>query len=405
MTAAFAFDRLVEESVAAREKREAEAPRAERPIDADDRPPPNGPDDYGAARLVPDDGRRFDLVAFEEIKHGATPTYLVRELIPRDGLVVVWGPPKCGKSFWTFDVVMHIALGWPYRGRRVRQGPIVYCALEGGAGFRRRVEAFRLVKLAEAPDGVPFYLISSPVSLVADHPALIAAVRATLGQVMPVAVVIDTLNRSLAGSESDDRDMALYIQSVDAIRSSFGCVVVVVHHCGHERTRPRGHSSLLGAADAQISVKRDPADNIVTTVEWMKDGPQGDEIVSRLRQVDIGIDEDGEPITSCVVDEVEGADAPARKAARPRPLSPAAKIALSALNEAVLELGAVPPASSHIPAATKTVTKDQWRDYAFRRGISGSGKERAPRMAFGRASDALLAARRVAIWDQNVRIV
>jgi hypothetical protein len=32
---------------------------------------------------------------------------------PRVGLILVWGPPKCGKSFWTFDTVMHIALGWP----------------------------------------------------------------------------------------------------------------------------------------------------------------------------------------------------------------------------------------------------------------------------------------------------
>jgi hypothetical protein len=33
--------------------------------------------------------------------------------------------------------------------------------------------------------------------------------------------------------------------------------VVIVHHCGIEGTRPRGHSSLTGAADAQLAVKRD----------------------------------------------------------------------------------------------------------------------------------------------------
>ena len=59
------------------------------------------------------------------------------------GSVVVWGPPKCGKSFWTFDLMMHVALGWEYRGRRVQQGAVVYLALEGGHGFRARVEAWR----------------------------------------------------------------------------------------------------------------------------------------------------------------------------------------------------------------------------------------------------------------------
>ena len=46
--------------------------------------------------------------------------------------------------------------------------------------------------------------------------------------------------------------------------------------------RPRGHTSLTGAADAQIAIKRDDARTITATVEWMKDGPEGDEIFSRL---------------------------------------------------------------------------------------------------------------------------
>ena len=60
-----------------------------------------------------------------------------------------------------------------------------------------------------------------------------------------------------------------------AIRDAFGCVVVIVHHCGHNADRPRGHSSLLGAADVLIAVKRDAADNIVAMVEASKDGTLG----------------------------------------------------------------------------------------------------------------------------------
>ena len=67
--------------------------------------------------------------------------------------------------------------------------------------------------------------------------------------------------------------------------------MIIVHHCGIDARRPRGHTSLTGAADAQLSVKRDPAGNIVVTVEWMKDGPEGDAIISRLDQVEIGIDD------------------------------------------------------------------------------------------------------------------
>jgi hypothetical protein len=61
-------------------------------------------------------------------------------------------------------------------------------------------------------------------------------------------------------------------QAADAIRDVFNCAVVIVHHCGHEGTRPRGHSSLMGALDVQIGVSRDAANNILATVESMKAG-------------------------------------------------------------------------------------------------------------------------------------
>jgi hypothetical protein len=64
-------------------------------------------------------------------------------------------------------------------------------------------------------------------------------------------------------------------------------------------------TSLTGAADAQLAVKRDAAGNILVTVEWMKDGPEGDVIASRLEVLEVGTDADGEPITSCVVVAVD----------------------------------------------------------------------------------------------------
>ena len=95
--------------------------------------------------------------------------------------------------------------------------------------------------------------------------------------------------------------MTAYIRAADAIRDAFGCAVVIVHHCGIDANRPRGHTALAGAVDAQLSVKRDAADNTVVTVERMKDGPEGDTVTSALQTVDVGTDEDGDAITSCVI--------------------------------------------------------------------------------------------------------
>jgi hypothetical protein len=72
--------------------------------------------------------RQFTLLRLEQITIPPGRSYLVKGLIPRQGLIVAWGPPKCGKSFWAFDLAMHVALGREYRHRRVQQGSVVYAA-------------------------------------------------------------------------------------------------------------------------------------------------------------------------------------------------------------------------------------------------------------------------------------
>jgi len=197
------------------------------------------------------------------------------------------------------------------------------------------------------------------------------------------------------------------------LQQAFGCLVVIIHHCGVDETRPRGHTSQTGAADVQISVKKDAVTKIVTaTVELAKDMPEGATFASRLEPVDLGLDQDGDKITTCVVVPVEEALLATTQKRKAKKLAPAAVTAMRAIKEAILETGIVPPASNHIPANTKGVTKDQWRDYACRRGICPvSGREgktpeeaekllrEAQRKAFGRASAELIAAGQVGCWD------
>jgi hypothetical protein len=256
----------------------------------------------GDATNVPRPQPRFNLIRFNQIVRRQTSSYLIKGMICRTGLIVVWGPPKCGKSFWVFDAVMHVATGWEYRGRRVTQGNVVYLALEGQDGFADRVDAFRQQRFKEGVGEVPwFYLVKERTDLIKDHIELIKCIRSQCTAGKPALVVIDTMNRSLVGSESKDEDMAAYIKAADAIKEVFECTVIVIHHCGVDGTRPRGHTSLTGAADVQISVKKDVAKNIIATVEYAKDMPEGAVIGSRLEVVDLGIDQDGDPLTSCLV--------------------------------------------------------------------------------------------------------
>jgi hypothetical protein len=67
-------------------------------------------DDYG---FDFDEATKFKLTRFGDVTLDTGVAYLVKGMIPSRGLTVVWGPPKCGKSFLTFDVMMSVALGTP----------------------------------------------------------------------------------------------------------------------------------------------------------------------------------------------------------------------------------------------------------------------------------------------------
>jgi hypothetical protein len=275
---------------------------------------------------------KFPLIKFSELRTDTSEiAYIVKGIIPNTGLIAVWGPPKCGKSFWVLDLFLHVALDWKYREHKVKQGSIVYCAFEGAAGFGKRADAFREHYGIPPDQEVPFYLSPLRTDLIKDHRALIESISMQLAESeKPTAVVLDTLNRSLVGSESRDEDMSAYVSAADAIREAFQCAVVIVHHCGIDASRPRGHTSLTGAVEAQIKVEKDAASNVIVTVEYMKEGEEGEVIVSRLERTVVGIDPDGDEITSCIV--VSGDPAAAKRAERKS--SKAANPLRDAINEA-----------------------------------------------------------------------
>jgi hypothetical protein len=340
----------------------------------DEPPPPNSPDDYG--QPVDDEEqniapipRKKALVAFplQAFKNICLDTerrgYLVKGLLVTTGLAVIWGPPKCGKSFWAADLGMHIALGWDYRGHKVQQAPVVYIALEGRHGFAARVEAFRRHHGVES---APFYLLSASLDLVAKAGELIASIKAQLGTALPGVIFLDTLNRSLVGSESKDEDMARFLAAAEKVAGELNCAVVIVHHCGIDASRPRGHTSLSGAVESQLKVERIGTGEVVVTVELAKDFPEGTEIVSRLDRVDLGTDADGDPITSLVVLPVEG---PIQRRTVPRKLSSRQKLALAALDDCAASSGTPAPAGLQLPARTIVVQLSAWREELYARGV------------------------------------
>ena len=249
------------------------------------------------------------LQFFADIHGTDEPDDFVEGLLGRGDSSVLYGPPNCRKTFLACDLALHVALGRPWFGRAVEAGAVLYVACEGSGAFKKRVRAFRAGHKLTADAVVPFGLVSASVALrdgQGDVDRVVEAAAATAAQYgMPVVlIVIDTLARAIGGGdENSAADMGGYIRAVDQIRERTGAHVMSVHHTGKNAEHgARGHSSLLGAIDTEISISRDK-DGETSTAEVTKqrDFEGGQKWTFKLATVELGTDRRGNAITSCVV--------------------------------------------------------------------------------------------------------
>ena len=191
------------------------------------------------------------LVAFKDVRVSTARNYLVKGLIPRSGLVVIYGAPKSGNrsSPPTLSPISH-SVGSIVVA--VSSRPVRLCCLRRPCRFPAGLTPSASVSSGRGQvDSVPFYYVAANLDLDRRSRSADPVYSFELGSVDPVAVVIDTLNRSLNGSESQDEDMGRYLRAANGIIEAFGCAVVVVHHSGIDASRPRGHTSLTAAADVR----------------------------------------------------------------------------------------------------------------------------------------------------------
>jgi hypothetical protein len=213
-------------------------------------------------------------------------------------------------------------------------------------------------------------------------------------------LIVDTVSRALCGGdENSPKDMGALIANLGRIQGDLDIHLLLTHHQPAEKERMRGHGALLGAVDTTVHITKTTAGRLAEVVK-SSDHEEGQRIAFNLTGVTVGTYEQGDPITAPVVIEAMAGVTPKKKAK----LSDAAKVAINALQEAIGELGVIPPASNHIPPMTKAVTMDQWRKYAYQLGISTSEEPRAKQQAFDRATKALLATRTIGIWEPHAWI-
>lgn len=243
--------------------------------------------------------KTYHLLTADELSQRLPMEWLIKGVLPKNGIASLYGLSGSGKGFLVLDMGAAIAAGRSWFGAKTTSCPVVYLALEGEAGISQRIRALRS-HYGECLDN--FHTIIQPFSLLDedDIASLVQAIH--FAGAAGGLVIIDTLNcASLGGDENSSEGMGRVIRATKMLQSALGGLVLLVHHAGKDHTRGlRGHSSLHAALDTAIEVScRD--DQRLWKLAKSKDGHDGDEQPFKLEVVELGMDAEGETLTSCVV--------------------------------------------------------------------------------------------------------
>lgn len=245
---------------------------------------------------------KFELVQAAQFAAGAPPGWIVKGVLPRAELVVIYGESGAGKTFAVLDLVAAIARGTEWRGCRVIKGRVIYVAAEGAGGLRNRLGAYALhhgIDLAS----IELYVVAATPNLLEKADALdLARAIAALGPAS--VVVIDTLAQTTpGGNENAAEDMGKAMAHCKGIHRATGALVLLVHHAGKDSSKgARGWSGLRAAADAELEVVRMPTARVLRVTK-QKDGDDNGQWVFDLQDVPLGMDDDGDVVSSCAVIE------------------------------------------------------------------------------------------------------
>jgi hypothetical protein len=177
--------------------------------------------------------------------------WLVDHLLLASGLSLIAAKPKTGKSTQGRNLLLKVARGEPFLGRRVKAGPVIYVCLEDSIPIVR--DHFKRLGVTQ----------SDPILFIS-HELTTDELRAVIAEHRPVLVVIDPFYRFARIRQVDD-----YVQNqqalaaVDRLCREFGVHICLVHHASKAAREDDfdsilGSTALFGGVETCILLKRDP---------------------------------------------------------------------------------------------------------------------------------------------------
>jgi hypothetical protein len=253
------------------------------------------------------------------------PPALIKGILPQTGVATIGGQSGAGKSFQAIhlgvrlipDCNQHFYIDrYPIK----RQGGVLYLVLEGKPSFAIRVTAAfeelldKQLKFGDRAR-LPFAWNTYAPNLFEKGPDALLKLADREAQKMRrefavdlVAVMLDTMGLAAC---YENENMAAQVQRVvsglNRLSDETGALAVNVDHMGKDQDAGmRGTSAKRDCVETILAclIDRDRDNRPINhrmQLFKIRDGEEGRVIPYRLKPIDMGRDEDGDPVSTCVV--------------------------------------------------------------------------------------------------------
>jgi hypothetical protein len=259
-------------------------------------------------------------------------SWLLEDTLPVGGFSATVAKPKVGKSTLARNLALKVAKGTPFLGKEVKQGPVIYLALEEK---RSEVKKHFRDMGATGEEEVYVYASSAPVDA-------IKQVREKAEEIRPALIIIDPLFRLTKVKDgSDYAEMTQALEPLLMLARDTEAHVMCVHHAkksdGQGGDSILGSTAIFGSVDTALILKKNDKYRTIQTIQ--RYGTDLEETTLHFdpdtRTITLGKSKEEEDLTgikeamqeflsNCedpltepdIMDEVEGRQAHKRKALR-----------------------------------------------------------------------------------------
>jgi|GEM_PF-499246 len=245
----------------------------------------------------------------------ATARWLVRDLWTGQGVGIIGGHPKVGKSWLGLDLAVSVASGTPCFGHYAVEDPgpvLVFLAEDAPGAVRARIEGL-CTHRGLVLDELPVTVVDAPV-LRLDTPRDQRRLRAAIVRLRPRLLVLDPLVRLHGGNENSAQTIAALLGFLRDLQRTYGVAIVLAHHLSkrassHPGQALRGSGDLHAWGDSNVYLDRQ--DGLIVVTPEHRSELAGDPFHLRLVATDGGAETHLEVVDAATV---EATAAPSRAA-------------------------------------------------------------------------------------------